>query len=89
MRRFVRKHHPLFPRHFSCPTLFFPHRIGVFTVVVGAGQLFRYAGQHSMCVAWQYMHLERELGHMGPNSIAFGKSTSQRIYPKQHTPQIG
>ena len=23
------------------------------------------------------------------NSIAFGKSTSQRIYPKQHTPKIG
>ena len=23
------------------------------------------------------------------NSIAFGKSTSQRIYPKQHTPEIG
>ena len=23
------------------------------------------------------------------NSIAFGKSTSQRIYPEQHTPQIG
>ena len=25
----------------------------------------------------------------GSNSIAFGKSTSQRIYPKQHTPKIG
>ena len=24
-----------------------------------------------------------------PNSIAFGKSTSQRIYPEQHTPKIG
>ena len=23
------------------------------------------------------------------DSIAFGKSTSQRIYPKQHTPKIG
>ena len=23
------------------------------------------------------------------NSIAFGKSTSQRIYPEQHTPKIG
>ena len=23
------------------------------------------------------------------NSLAFGKSTSQRIYPKQHTPKIG
>ena len=23
---------------------------------------------------------------LGTNSIAFGKSTSQRIYPKQHTP---
>ena len=23
------------------------------------------------------------------NSIAFGKSTSQRNYPKQHTPEIG
>ena len=23
------------------------------------------------------------------NSIAFDKSTSQRIYPKQHTPKIG
>ena len=23
------------------------------------------------------------------NSVAFGKSTSQRIYPKQHTPKIG
>ena len=23
------------------------------------------------------------------NSIALGKSTSQRIYPKQHTPKIG
>ena len=23
------------------------------------------------------------------NSIAFGKSTSQRIYSKQHTPKIG
>ena len=23
------------------------------------------------------------------NSIAFGKSTSQRIYPEQHTPIIG
>ena len=23
------------------------------------------------------------------NSIAFGKSTSQRIYPKQNTPNIG
>ena len=23
------------------------------------------------------------------NSIAFGKSTSHRIYPKQHTPKIG
>ena len=23
------------------------------------------------------------------NSIAFGKSTSQRLYPKQHTPKIG
>ena len=23
------------------------------------------------------------------NSIAFGKSTSKRIYPKQHTPKIG
>ena len=23
------------------------------------------------------------------NSIAFGKSTSQRIYPKQHTPKKG
>ena len=23
------------------------------------------------------------------NSIAFGKSTSQRIYPEQHTPEIG
>ena len=23
------------------------------------------------------------------NSIAFGKSTSQRIYTKQHTPKIG
>ena len=26
---------------------------------------------------------------LGTNSIAFGKSTSQRIYPKQHTPKIG
>ena len=25
----------------------------------------------------------------GRNSIAFGKSTSQRIYPEQHTPKIG
>ena len=23
------------------------------------------------------------------HSTAFGKSTSQRIYPKQHTPKIG
>ena len=23
------------------------------------------------------------------SSIAFGKSTSQRIYPEQHTPKIG
>ena len=23
------------------------------------------------------------------NCIAFGKSTSQRIYPEQHTPKIG
>ena len=23
------------------------------------------------------------------NSIAFGKSTSQRIYPEQHKPKIG
>ena len=23
------------------------------------------------------------------NSIAFGKSTSQRIYPEQHTPKMG
>ena len=27
--------------------------------------------------------------HENSNSIAFGKSTSQRIYPKQHTPKIG
>ena len=28
-------------------------------------------------------------GHNIKNSIAFGKSTSQRIYPKQHTPKLG
>ena len=26
---------------------------------------------------------------LGGNYIAFGKSTSQRIYPEQHTPKIG
>ena len=26
---------------------------------------------------------------IGQNSIAFGKSTSQRIYPEHHTPKIG
>ena len=30
-----------------------------------------------------------EKNFFGPNSIAFGKSTSQRIYPKQHTPKVG
>ena len=32
---------------------------------------------------------ERQNRRGQPNSIAFGKSTSQRIYPKQHTPKIG
>ena len=27
--------------------------------------------------------------HETSNSIAFGKPTSQRIYPERHTPQIG
>ena len=31
----------------------------------------------------------RGRGHQKKNSIAFGKSTSQRIYREQHTPQIG
>ena len=31
----------------------------------------------------------RPKGGRFENSIAFGKSTSQRIYPKQHTPKIG
>ena len=62
----LRQNHPLVPQHFS-RTTFFPYRIGFFMVVVDAGQIFRYAGQHFMCVAWQYMHLERKLRQMGPN----------------------
>ena len=30
-----------------------------------------------------------QLMHVIANFVAFGKSTSQRIYPKQHTPKIG
>ena len=33
-------------------TTFFYHRTGFFVVLVDAGQLFRCAGQHYMCIAW-------------------------------------
>ena len=34
-------------------------------------------------------NLTEPLDFAWENSIAFGKSTSQRIYPAQHTPKIG
>ena len=46
----LRKNRPLVPRSNSCTTLFY-HGIGFFMVLVDAGQLFRCAGQHFMCVA--------------------------------------
>ena len=62
----VRRNHPLVPWHFP-PAAFYAHRIGFFMVTVDARQPFRFAGQHFMCVAWQFMHLERKLRHMAPN----------------------
>ena len=47
----LRKNRPLVPRSNS-RTTFFHHRIGFFMVLVDAGQLFRCAGQHFMCLAW-------------------------------------
>ena len=46
-----RKNRPLVPRSNS-RTPFFYCRIGFFVVLVDAGQLFRCAGQHFMCIAW-------------------------------------
>ena len=46
----VPKNRPLVPRSNS-RTTFFNHRVGFFMVLVDAGQLFRYARQHFMCVA--------------------------------------
>ena len=46
----LRKNRPLDPRPNS-RTTFFYHGIGFFMVLVDAGQLFRCAGQHFMCVA--------------------------------------
>ena len=46
----LRKNRPLVPRSNS-RTTFFYHGIGFFMVLVDAGQLFRCAGQHFMCVA--------------------------------------
>ena len=46
----LRKNCPLVPRS-NCRTTFFYHSIGFFMVLVDAGQLFRCAGQHFMCVA--------------------------------------
>ena len=34
-------------------------------------------------------HNIKKTGFKNFNSIAFGKSTSQRIHPEQHTPKIG
>ena len=49
-RTALRKNHPLVPRSNS-RTTFLYHGIGFFMVLVDAGQLFRCAGQHFMCVA--------------------------------------
>ena len=49
-RTALRKNRPLVPRSNSCTT-FFDHRVGFFMVLVDAGQLFRCAQQHFMCVA--------------------------------------
>ena len=46
----LRKNRPLVPRSNS-RTTFFCHGIGFFMVLLDAGQLFRCAGQHFMCVA--------------------------------------
>ena len=48
----LRKNGPLVLRSNSRPTFFY-HGIGFFMVLVDAGQLFRCAGQHFMCVAKQ------------------------------------
>ena len=45
-----RKNRPLVPRSNSRAT-FFCHGIGLFMALVDAGQLFRCAGQHFMCIA--------------------------------------
>ena len=46
----LRKNRPLVPRSNS-RTTFFYHGIRLFMVLVDVGQLFRFAGQHFMCVA--------------------------------------
>ena len=35
---------------------YFPHRVGLFMVVVDAKQLLMYAGQEFMCLAYNVMH---------------------------------
>ena len=49
-RTALRKNRPLVPRSIS-RTAFFYHSIGFFMILVDAGQLFRCARQHFMCVA--------------------------------------
>ena len=50
-------------------------------VAVVAGQLLRFAGQHFMCVAWEYMHLERNL------SICFTVRKERAHIPRCNAPE--
>ena len=44
---------------------------------------------HASLTTAKYSRVGPQRGADLGNSIAFGNSTSQRIYPKQHTPNIG